>query len=130
MFDGWSPREVHEHFDADGNFTGQTIVRHEPLWDDADRARAIELYDFDRGQCPCGCGQQIAEASVSNPNRGYRIETYTCYARKALETAKRQAGEQAERTKKPDGWNDGVIYYVAGTADRPQRGVNADGVGA
>lgn len=110
VFDGWSPAEVHEHFDVDGNLTGRTVVTREPLWDDSDRGRALALGEYEASLCPCGCGQPLDEAA--DPKRAFSVESFRCQARRALEKIRRADRETAERVKKPDGWDDGLTYYI------------------
>ena len=56
---------MHEHFDADGNPAGTTVITREPEWDDDARGRALRLAAEARAepveeqaqspqQCPCG----------------------------------------------------------------------------
>lgn len=111
MFDGWTPREVHEHYDADGNPTGTTVVTREPLVNDDDRAQVLALDEFDAARCPCGCGQPIEEAS--DPRRAFVVEDYTCHARKAIDRHERRVAAQAESAKKPEGWSDGLRHFVS-----------------
>lgn len=111
MFDGWAPREVHEHYDADGILTGTTVVTHEPLWDDEDRGRALALDEYEHSICPCGCQQTIADAT--DPTRAFVIEDYVCLARRALAKHERAVTDRAEKTKKPEGWADGLNHYIS-----------------
>lgn len=67
--------------------------------------------------------------------RVFKVDTYTCQAGKAMAKVSRDAAEKAKQSKKPDGWNDGLHYYVvpvdpedlperptAATRARPTRG--------
>lgn len=47
--------ERHEHFDAEGNLTGFTVVHREPEWLDSDVRELLELADVEAHSCP-GCG--------------------------------------------------------------------------
>lgn len=60
---GWEPTERHEHFDADGNPTGVTIVTREPEWDDHQRRRMQALIAYQAGvHDECGVHQSLAES--------------------------------------------------------------------
>lgn len=59
IFDGEPSEELHEHYDADGNLTGSTLVTR-PGWADMDRAWALGLALREAGTCP-GCGGDLAE---------------------------------------------------------------------
>lgn len=94
----------------DDNRTGYTVITREPLWSDDDRARALALDKYERSLCPCGCGVPVDEAF--NPKRQFSVETGTCYARKTIESVKRKAHKQAEDRNKPEGWDDGLFWFV------------------
>lgn len=122
VFDGWAPREVHEHFDPDGTLTGRTVIQREPLWDDSDRERALELEAFEAGLCQCGCGQPLAEAL--DRNRAFDVQKVVCYAKRAADREQRKAGEAAKQSKLADGWDDGLRWiivdsFVTGSDDDP-----------
>lgn len=51
---GYEPAERHEHYDADGNLTGYTVVVREPEWDDAERAKKLAHDLYQSGIGPCG----------------------------------------------------------------------------
>lgn len=110
MFDGWTPREVHEHFDADGNLTGRTVVTREAEWDESSRERAIELDDVERGTCPCGCGQPLEE--TRRGDLAWKVDHFTCGARRAVEKVRAKDQEEAKQANRPDGWDAGRIYHV------------------
>jgi hypothetical protein len=110
---------VHEHFDADGNLTGTTVVTRESMWDDESRGRALRLAEFEAGKCPCGCGLP-AKVSTSK-TVGMTVDTFTCYASRALAMEKRKQRKEIGQTKDGKeivGWDDGLNYYVV-PADRP-----------
>lgn len=52
-FDGETSEALHEHYDADGNLTGTTVVV-TPGWSDTDRAWALALAQREAAQCPRG----------------------------------------------------------------------------
>lgn len=109
-FDGWTPREVHETYDAAGNLTGTVIVTRESAWDDEQRAAAIALTEYDDSICGCGCGQPILEAYSGK--QAYKVDSFTCSAGRALDRVRRQKRDDAEKSNRPDGWDDGLHYYV------------------
>lgn len=101
---------MHEHFDPAGNLTGYTRVTHAARVTDEDRAQILALATYEDTLCPCGCGQPIEEAIDSR--RAFQVESFRCYARRAIESERRRASEEAERTNRPDGWDDGLSFYV------------------
>lgn len=52
-FDGEPVEQLHEHYDADGNHTGSTVVT-VPGWTSDDRAWALGLSIREAAQCPRG----------------------------------------------------------------------------
>lgn len=103
------PREVHEHFDPDGVLTGRTVVTRESEWDDETRDRVLALAAYEDMLCACGCGLPIGEAHTKQP---FIVDTVTCHAGRALERKRRDDQKKAEEDELPDGWNDGVHYFV------------------
>lgn len=108
---------MHEHFDADGRLTGTTVITRETEWDDETQARAMALATYEESLCPCGCGLPIA---VGHEKRAFNVETFTCYAGRALAVARRYDEEQATKEKRPEGWRDGMHYIVS--ASDPEEG--------
>lgn len=98
--------EVHQHFDAEDNLTGTTIVTRESLWDDASRGLAMRLHEHDKSIDPeTGLTQDVAYAK-----RGFVVHNDVInYAAKAI--AKVRA-EDAEKHKDDDGWMDGRRYIA------------------
>ncbi len=113
IFDGYALQEVHEHYDKDGTYTGRTVVTREPLWDDSDRERALELEAVEARTCSCGCGQPLKE--TLERGRGFDVIALTCYAAKAREQLKRREQEAAKTGHAPEGWDDGRYYVVQGS---------------
>lgn len=99
---------MHEHFDADWNPTGYTVVTRESAWDDATRRRAEAYALYLRGICPCGCGQPVEKAW--DPEQVWSVDHYTCYAARARARVDRDAAKRHE--KAPEGWDDGRHSYV------------------
>lgn len=116
------PAEVHEHFDADENLTGTTVVHRESEWDDETRARALALAEWESTLCGCGCGRPILE--TSRPDQAYLVHTYTCMADKAIQKVRRQ--DRAKHEKSPEGWDDGRHYYVQPTEVNDQKKPGVD----
>lgn len=85
---------MHEHFDAENNLIGTTVVTRESPWDDASRGRALRLDEYEASFCTCGCGQPLAIAR--DPDQIFMVDELTCYARRALDEVqeKRQAASQ------------------------------------
>lgn len=104
------PQEVHEHYDNEGVRTGYTVVTRESAWDDASRERALALTVYEDGTCGCGCGLSMAEAH--DPAQAWIVDKFTCYAGRALRQIERQEADQAETARSPDGWADGLHYFV------------------
>jgi hypothetical protein len=96
---GWEPTERHEHFDADGNLTGVTVVTREAEWDDFERERLIGLAVYERGVCACGFHESVA----SDRENHFTFEDSTCpvcrgaarYARMQAATDERQRDDNA-----------------------------------
>jgi hypothetical protein len=51
--DGRPTEQLHEHFDAEGNFIGSTVVS-VPGWTSDDRAWALGLTEYEATRCPRG----------------------------------------------------------------------------
>lgn len=59
---GWTPAERHEHYDAADNLTGYTIVHREPEWNDAERAKMLDLAKYEVGvHETCGLHDSVAQ---------------------------------------------------------------------
>lgn len=106
--------EVHEHYDAGGVFTGTTVITRESLWDDESRGRALRLAEYEANLCPCGCGLPVAVAQSKTP---MLVDTFTCYAARAIAIKRREDREEVGLAKTRDGkeikgWDDGRNYYV------------------
>jgi hypothetical protein len=97
---------VHEHFDADGNATGHTVITRESEWDDQSRGRALRLAEYEDSICACGCGQPIEVAY--DKTRAFVVDEFTCQAGRALDKVRREKREDAEKRKAPAGWDDGL----------------------
>jgi len=104
------PAEIHEHYDEGDVRTGYTVITRESAWDDETRGRALRLTEYEESVCGCGCGQQVGVAY--DKTRAFKVDKFTCYAGRALEQVRAKEHKAAEDTKRPDGWDDGVHYYV------------------
>ncbi len=115
------PIEVHEHYDVDGNKTGQTVIQRESAWDDESRARALALAEYERGRCGCGCGLSARESHRKQP---FVVNEGTCEAGRVLAQHRRAVAKAATKENRPDGWDDGTYYYITPLAD--QEGPHGD----
>lgn len=98
---GDEPSEVHEHFDADGNLTGTTVVTREPEWDDESRNLALDLLEHDR-MIHRGCGNHMSlsmDAGHARKVDHFRAVCEDCLAidkaREQWHRAQRHGGEVA-----------------------------------
>lgn len=114
-FDGWEPREVHQHYDAAGNLTGTTVITREAEWDEETRGRVLRLAEYERSLCLCGCG--LPTAVAHDPKAVIGVGKYVCMAQRAVDVKKRK--DQAEHQGKDDKvrrdgsrWDDGLNYYA------------------
>lgn len=82
-FDGEPTEELHEHYDAEGNLTGSTVVTR-PGWSDDDRAWALGLALREANQCPHG--HDLSE-STDYDYRWVPEPPIVCLACVALEAA-------------------------------------------
>lgn len=71
---GWVPAERHEHYDADDNLTGYTIVVRDSRIDDADRAALLGLAQFENEVCGCGFHPSLADDKANV----FAFETREC----------------------------------------------------
>lgn len=103
--------EVHEHYDADGVFTGTTVVTRESMWDDESRGRAMRLAEYEAGLCRhCGQPEHIAHT----PGQPITVDSFICHPSRAVEIQRRadEAKHKDERPKDGGRWNDGRHYYA------------------
>ena len=96
---GDEPSEVHEHFDADGNLTGTTVVTREPEWDDESRNLALDLLEHDR-MIHGGCGNHMSESMDPNYARKVDHARAVCQDCRSIDLAReqwhRQSGHSGE----------------------------------
>lgn len=102
------PTEVHQHFDAEDNLTGYTVVTRESAWDADTRGRALRLQEYEDSLCGCGCGQPVAVAY--DPEQAFKVDKFTCYAGRAKARVERQWRD--EHKDSSDSYADGVHHYV------------------
>lgn len=104
------PTEVHQHFDANGEPTGHTVVTRESAWNDETRGRALRLAEWKAlSQCPCGSGLPAAECTK---DQAFVVDKQNHFGLKALHKVINQEREQAKRENRPEGWDTGFRYYV------------------
>ena len=102
MFDGAPRREVHEHFDADGNLTGRTVVTVESPWTPEARAWALGLALREHAECR-KCGGSLAE--TTNHEWAWEPTPPTvCFRCVAL--------ANAEKTHDASPYRAGLIHHV------------------
>jgi hypothetical protein len=87
---GWEPTERHDHFDADGEFTGHTIITREPEWDDRTRDRHLALAEYHAG-IHMGCG---LHESIASDDPYFALEDTTCPVCAAIDLQMRVRGKQ------------------------------------
>lgn len=116
---------MHRYFAEDGKTPCRaadafyTVVTREPEWDDDSRGRALRLAEYEAGLCPCGCG---LPADVARSKVPMVVDTFTCYASRALDAQKRadqdaHAKDPKRPPRDPHGnpiprWDDGRNYFV------------------
>lgn len=83
------------------------MVVRESEWDDASRARALALTEYEDGLCLCGCG---LPRSIGHKKQHFKVDSFTCYAGRAVEQVRRL--KEAEHKDSEPGWNDGLHYYA------------------
>jgi hypothetical protein len=69
----------------------------------------MRLTEYETSLCSCGCGLPIAEA---HKKQSFVVDEVVCQARRALDQVIRRKQKEAEDTKRPDGWDDGLRYSV------------------
>ena len=82
-FDGEPTEHLQEHYDAEGNPTGSTIVT-VPGWTDRDRAWALGLAEREAAQCPRG---HHLPDSLDDQWQWVPDDPYVCLACVALDAA-------------------------------------------
>lgn len=89
---GWAPTETHEHYDADGNLTGVTVVTREAEWDDFEQAKMLALVEYERGihNGPGECGFHDSIAKL-DPEVAIEHDVCPLCASKAVEDRKQDA---------------------------------------
>lgn len=69
------PTETHEHYDADGVYTGKTVVRRESEWTEHAQSRALALGAWEAGKCPT-CGNYDSLVPLKKDLRHYEWDEY------------------------------------------------------
>ena len=83
VFDGEPTEELHEHYDAEGTFTGSTVVTR-PGWTDDARAWALGLAEREAAQC--SRGHDLTE-SLDDAWKWLPLPPAVCNACVALDSA-------------------------------------------
>lgn len=132
-FDGDEPAERHEHYDAEGNLTGVTVVTREPEWDERARTEALAAVYADWRRCPdCGLVDHSEDASLARDTRlwtwldGRQIETsaYRCLGCAAIATARHRFEKRFEKYERTVGTYapyDGVRWRAAAVHQTSER---------
>lgn len=69
----------------------------------------LALAAYEDTLCRCGCG---LPAEVAHSKGAFVVDTFTCYAGRAIEAKRRMDRDAAKADKKPEGWADGLHYWV------------------
>jgi hypothetical protein len=101
--------EVHEHYDANNNLVGTTVVTRESPWDDASRGRALRLDEYESSICGCGCNLPVDVAH--DPTRVFMVEDGVCYAGRALDQVRDERAAARANTQGAAPGH-GVFNYV------------------
>jgi hypothetical protein len=72
---GREPSERHDHFDADGNLTGYTIVTRESEFTDSDRDHVAALAEVRANECP-KCGGPLDQ--TTDAHVAWKVEYDEC----------------------------------------------------
>lgn len=107
---------MHEHFDAEGNKTGYTIVTRESLWDDDSRGRALRLQAYEDS---IDAASNIPAAEAFK-DQTFDVTTHTNHAARLLAVERRRLQKEAEKGnggKAPEGWDDGLVLQVRPLTD-------------
>lgn len=90
---GWEPEERHEHYDAEGNLTGYTVVVRDPEFDDLDREELLAYLEYQRGVCECG----FHESLTADKGNVFTFDARTCPVCKgSAQYGRRLAAEDRE----------------------------------
>lgn len=93
---GWEPEERHEHYDAEGNLTGYTVVTRESEWGDDDRTRLLALAQYENGLHVCGFHWSLLE----DPTNVFMPEHRVCPVCRGSERYERIQGKADEAAMK------------------------------
>lgn len=111
---GAEPAEVHEHYDAEGNYAGRTVVTREPEWDDEQREVALEHVRHKK-MIHRGCGNHMSVAldpTVARHVDHFSASCEDCAAiereRAAWHSGQRHEGE-LDRCKKCED----EVFYIS-----------------
>lgn len=95
---GRVPAERHEHYSADDQLTGYTLVIREPEWTDLDRQMIEELDAYERDVHACGHHKSV----IHDPESGFEPKVDKCpvCAGVAVYSRVLQAEDEAARKKR------------------------------
>lgn len=98
---GWTPVERHEHYDADDNLTGYTVVTREPEWDDTSRDELLALARYELEVHSCGYHSSLTHdpANVFMPTED---TCPVCKGRDAFARIQHDADQKAEKAAGDD----------------------------
>lgn len=86
---------MHEHYDAEDNLTGYTVVTREAEWSDVERGKMLDLAEYEAGIHVDGCGYH---STVANDRGNYfTVESETCPL--CAQLARKQRIQQAAETE-------------------------------
>ena len=118
------PKETHEHFDAEGKYTGKTVVSRESEWNDYTRSRVFALMAYEAQQCPA-CGNYDVLVPIPKAERRYRwdehggqmieVVQYRCLACGAADVIKRDWSERHAKDQTVTGHasaSDGRVFMA------------------
>jgi hypothetical protein len=116
---GREPRETHEHYDADGIYTGKTIVTRDPEFDANERDNWHAVWEYEQAMCPqCHQLRVICE----DPNQQWSPQLHECRA-SAVMTASNRLWARMHEKAKPDQYGrlptDGTRVWVAPAESAP-----------
>ena len=95
---GWTPSERHEHYDAEDNLTGYTVVIRESRIDDAGRSALLGLAHFEADVSAHRCG--FHSSIALDKDNAFQPETVDCPVCAGLEQWERLLHEQDEKAAK------------------------------
>lgn len=93
---GWEPTERHDHYNADGEHTGYTVITREPEWDDHSRDELLALGRYELGVHSCG----YHESLTRNPTNVFMPTEETCPVCKGRDAFSRIQHDRDQKAEK------------------------------